>query len=1491
MAMSKSSGQSNMQNFDIPLNITLSTTLSDADILREISQRLTQYGTVLSREVVNSVYERHSDKVTNMKFRLKAPSVDQKTYSTVKEFFASVRRRWCQQTPRDSAQAWMTSDDGRLYSYRGRRAAVHKDIKAKSMSFGALIDRGTFINHYETNDSIESIDILMEHDRNALTVMFQFPPNETVDAITRELGFLDIQDDVLDPQSHPYKLTLTYNELEKIVLVDDKESVLSLFFWLKYPPKLFQSSTYSEGEKTNWVRKRSFPGCAPEVIGNSSVLRFAFTGKESRDSIRRAMSRLRSRSHFKIYYSPVRISSAPSSERPSANSLRLKFREFEMYYALECLLSRGYRVTDQIYEFVPMLKNFLARHSDSIVSKALHQVVIDVDNNHFVNINKACEAAVEFYASRSDVEAENDHKYLPPTCRSVRRLIVTPSRLIFLQSELMFENRILREFGEEYCVRVVFRDENYQRLSSEASSSKEVEQRIVSTLLSGVRVGGRNYEFLACSNSQLRDHGCWLYAKDDEGRKAADIRIWMGDFSKIRCVATYIARMGQCFSTSEESVAVTVAEGKAVHIDDVTGSLDETGKPYCFSDGIGKISQSLAEAICKELGKTTVPSAFQIRYGGCKGVVAIDTRLRGEKLGIRRSMRKFESEHSKIEIMKVTSPGRLYLNRQAITLLTGMGIPDKVFLKLQDDVLNNLARMFLSEKEAVRSLQNRVRIGINFKKLKTHGISLTMEPFFKGMLQAIYKSFLGDLRRRARIEIPPDYGRNMIGVLDETGTLEYGQVFVQYSKKLDEAKKSKKTLTGPVIVTKFPCYHPGDVRKFEAIDTPKLSHMVDCIVFPAEGSRPHPNEMAGSDLDGDEYFVTWHPDLIYSRENFPPMHFPPAEKKILDRAVELEDMIKFIAEYIQNDRLGTMSNAHLVRADHEVKGIFSDICIDLAKLLAKAVDFAKTGYCPTLSREQIPVRYPDFMGKRDKSTYRSRRCLGKLFRQCSAVEKVTMQSLRSNDSNVDENADVTSVNIDRSLLLPPSGDVNYKTYLEAARKSRDRYNHQLELIMHQFGVRSESEVLSGCISKLDKRITERNERFDTEKVIRAKVSNLIKVTRDEFYEEFGDDDVENCVTDENDSQNERKLAKASAWYYVTYSERKPTFLSLPWIVADLLVQIKTRVSDPTTELANNPIIDKINRQLYQNLGDEKKTMVDYLYGQNDVIESVVIKEYIVAYPSLLPAVDILLKWAIIRDVTYGDTPPVHALLSRNCLINILLDFALESEYIDTVNNFRPDVVDKEWRQLLQLVKNGSYINYAQKLKKENPGHLLVNFLEYCSRLQYDETSLATTKNRLQSAPVPNEQIYRLGETAIGAFHQLAQTGDINNLIKGRVYETEEELSRELSPHCWIVLTKDTTIEKCEQGLEQISGAETVTLRAVAGVRGPKRGQLTAFGTFQALDIIREKIDGLEQQFGQRRFREVRRSRIPHDFFNDPYSYGDDPYEDTPYNYNDDEYFL
>ena len=93
-------------------------------------------------------------------------------------------------------------------------------------------------------------------------------------------------------------------------------------------------------------------------------------------------------------------------------------------------------------------------------------------------------------------------------------------------------------------------------------------------------------------------------------------------------------------------------------------------------------------------------------------------------------------------------------------------------------------------------------------------------------------------------------------------------------------------------MAKNPCLHPGDIRILEAVDVPHLHSMVDCLVVPQNGHRPHPNEASGSDLDGDIYFTCWDSNLIPpSGCSWEPMEYDGHEQKLLPRPAKIEVMI------------------------------------------------------------------------------------------------------------------------------------------------------------------------------------------------------------------------------------------------------------------------------------------------------------------------------------------------------------------------------------------------------------------------------------------------------------------------------------------------------------------------------------------------------------------------------------------------------------------------
>lgn len=69
-----------------------------------------------------------------------------------------------------------------------------------------------------------------------------------------------------------------------------------------------------------------------------------------------------------------------------------------------------------------------------------------------------------------------------------------------------------------------------------------------------------------------------------------------------------------------------------------------------------------------------------------------------------------------------------------------------------------------------------------------------------------------NIRTKSHIPIDPSQGRVLLGVVDETSSLEYGQVFIQISKNVKNPLSIKQILQQVVLVGKSPCLHPGGLE-------------------------------------------------------------------------------------------------------------------------------------------------------------------------------------------------------------------------------------------------------------------------------------------------------------------------------------------------------------------------------------------------------------------------------------------------------------------------------------------------------------------------------------------------------------------------------------------------------------------------------------------------------------------------------------------------------
>ncbi|KAK3021866.1 hypothetical protein RJ639_047788 [Escallonia herrerae] len=244
--------------------------------------------------------------------------------------------------------------------------------------------------------------------------------------------------------------------------------------------------------------------------------------------------------------------------------------------------------------------------------------------------------------------------------------------MYFCGPDVNVSNRVLRNYpmNTDNFLRVSFVDEEFGKWSSPD--------------LSPHRWHNRKFEFFAFSSSQLRKNSVSIASRT--GPIAADIRAWMGDFLQIRNVAKYAARLGEFFGLSKETLNVNRKE--TVILPDVRG-----GTTYIISDGIGKVSADFARKVAIKCGlKTSTPSAYQIRYGGFKGVVAVDPTS-PMKLSLRNSMSKYDSYITKFDVLAWSKYQPCFPNRELITLLSTLGVKDHVFQKKQREAVDQLDKI------------------------------------------------------------------------------------------------------------------------------------------------------------------------------------------------------------------------------------------------------------------------------------------------------------------------------------------------------------------------------------------------------------------------------------------------------------------------------------------------------------------------------------------------------------------------------------------------------------------------------------------------------------------------------------------------------------------------------------------------------------------------------------------------------------------------------
>ncbi|CAK7245874.1 MAG: hypothetical protein STHCBS139747_007479 [Sporothrix thermara] len=570
---------------------------------------------------------------------------------------------------------------------------------------------------------------------------------------------------------------------------------------------------------------------------------------------------------------------------------------------------------------------------------------------------------------------------------AIHRVMVTPTHMTLHGPELENKNRVLRKYPNhhDHFVRVQFCDEDGQalRLNGKVDYTN-VYARFHKVMVDGIQVAGRTYRFLGWSHSSLRAHSMWFVAPfiDDGGNLQTHFSIisMLGDFGEIGSPARCAARIGQAFSETPFAISLAENEISVYEIPDVASALDST---RLFSDGVGVISLEAAQCIWKQLprGKKQ-PTCFQIRYAGAKGMLSLDTRLRGRQICLRPSMIKFESsEKTNLEICDMAvQPIPLYLNRQLIKILEDMGVPTEWFQRRQAEALRELRLITSSPYNMASFLKAQsVATAIKLHKLlllaDRLGLDFRSDAFLRRATDAVILRELRLLKHKARMLVPD--GVTLFGVMDETGFLRENEVYIAF----DAPKRGSRSrrFRGPpasgarVLVTRSPALHPGDIQMAFNVNPPlhdkdgrrhPLRALKNCIVFSSRGGRDLPSQLSGGDLDGDIFNVIWDPAVceLSSLQTFVPADYPRQKAINIGRPVQTEDIAAFFLDFMRTDHLGAIATRHMILADQLPEGTLESSCIKTAELHSTAVDFSKTGIPAELKDLPKANRFrPDFL--------------------------------------------------------------------------------------------------------------------------------------------------------------------------------------------------------------------------------------------------------------------------------------------------------------------------------------------------------------------------------------------------------------------------------------------------------------------------------------------------------------------------------------------------
>ena len=429
---------------------------------------------------------------------------------------------------------------------------------------------------------------------------------------------------------------------------------------------------------------------------------------------------------------------------------------------------------------------------------------------------------------------------------------------------------------------------------------------------------------------------------------------------------------------------------------------DAPGKTV-MNDGCALMSRTLAVEITSALGLDKVPSVFQGRIGGAKGLWMVHRddkpvgcnadqgsssdrwiEVSDSQLKIKphpRDAPHADEEQRTFEVLAYSKPARsAYLNMQLMNILHDRGVVKEVIAELlrldTDQHFDELCEAMQSEvglrlwMQAVQKV-SRTPDGIKMKGALPDSneeeiVALLESGFMPGQCSQMteyvrqwLREYLKRYVDKMSIEIP--LSAFVYCIADPYGILAPDEVHLGFTENWRHGVFDDNLLHDTeVLVARLPALLPSDVQRRRAVWKSELRHFKDVIVFSTQGDVPLAHMLSGGDYDGDIPWVCWDQRLVTAFDN---VDLPKSLPSVQDCGLtditrklhsviqsetpsdrEVDQFLSFCFAFnLQPSFLGICTFEH-ERLTYSEKTLSSAGTIKLATLAGYLVDAPKQGY-------------------------------------------------------------------------------------------------------------------------------------------------------------------------------------------------------------------------------------------------------------------------------------------------------------------------------------------------------------------------------------------------------------------------------------------------------------------------------------------------------------------------------------------------------------------